>query len=80
MLHGELEIPVEGIDEAFVTGEGLKGDGVNEICGVGGHKHMHVAVQLFQHTGKIRDFIGGNAAGNAKKNSFSFQHNKAPFS
>ena len=71
VLHAVLKVPVEGVNEALGAGEGFEGDGVNEIGGVFGHEHLHMAVKLFQHPGKIGDFIGGNAAGYSQNNGFS---------
>ena len=81
VLHAVLEVPVKCVDEALVRGQRLEGDGVNEIRGVSGHHHLYVAAELFEHPGKICDFIGGDAAGNGKHRGFSFEmkHGESSF-
>ena len=67
----ELEIPVEGVHHALVTGQGLKGDGSDELGGVFGHDDLHIGPQLAQCAGHIGHLIGGNAAGDAQKDAFA---------
>ncbi len=69
----ELEIPVEGIHHAFVTGQRLKDERGDEMGGVLGHNDLHVGPQLFECTGHICHFIGGNAAGDAQKDALAVQ-------
>jgi len=71
MFHTVLKIAVECVNEAFVAGEGFKGNGVDKICGILGHEYLYIGVQFFEHTDKIGDFIGSNTAGNSQYNSFS---------
>ena len=71
VLYAVLKVPIEGVNEALGTGEGLEGDGVNEVGGVFRHEHLHMAVKLSEHSGKIGNFIGGNAAGYSQNNGFS---------
>ncbi len=63
VLDAVLEVSVEGIHQALVAGEGLEGDGIDKIGGVGGHQHLHICVELLQHGGKGSDFIVCNGAG-----------------
>ena len=74
MLHGVLEIPVEGVHQALVGGEGLEGDGVDEIGGVLGHQHLDIGVELLEHGCQRSDLIGGDGAGDGQNDGFIFQH------
>ena len=69
----KLEIAVKGIHHAFVAGEGLKGEGSDELGGVPGHDDLHIGSQLAQCAGHVGHFIGGNAAAYAQKDAFSVQ-------
>ena len=74
MLHAVLEIPVEGIHQAFVARKGLEGDGVDKIGGILSHQHLHIAVELLEHTGQVCNCLGGDASGDRQNHGFSFQH------
>ena len=78
MLDAVLEIPVEGIHQALVAGEGLKGDGVDEIGGVLGHQHLHIRMELFQHGRQRGDLVSGNGAGDGQNDGLVFQHGRFP--
>ena len=71
MLHRELKIAVKCINQALIAGKGLKRGRRDEVGGILCHQHMHLAVQLFQHTRHIGHFIRRNPAGNAQKHCFS---------
>ena len=74
MLHGILEIPVEGVHQALAGGEGLEGDGVDEIGGVLGHQHLDIGVELFEHGCQRSDLVGGDGASDGQNDGFIFQH------
>ena len=67
----ELEVAVKGVHHALVTGQGLKGDGSDELGGVFGHDDLHIGPQLAQCAGHIGHLIGGNAAADAQKDAFA---------
>ena len=67
----EFEVAVKGVHHALVTGQGLKGDGSDELGGVFGHDDLHIGPQLAQCAGHIGHLIGGNAAGDAQKDAFA---------
>ena len=69
----ELEIPVKGVHHALVAGEGLKGDGSDELGSIFGHDDLHVGPQFAQCAGHIGHFIRGNAAADAQKDAFALQ-------
>ena len=74
MLHIELKVPVEGIHQTFVAGEGLEGDGVDEVGGVLGHQHLNVRVLLHQQACHGGHFICRDAAGDRQHHMFSLEH------
>ena len=74
MLHIELKVPVKGIHQAFVAGEGLEGDGVDKVGGVLGHQHLNVRVLLDQKAGHGGHFICRDAAGDRQHHMFSLEH------
>ena len=47
VFYAVLEIPVKGVYETLVGGQGFKSNGVNKISGISGHQHLHICVQLF---------------------------------
>ena len=67
----EFEVAVKGVHHALVAGQGLKGDGSDELGGVFGHDDLHIGPQLAQCAGHIGHLIGGNAAGDAQKDAFA---------
>ena len=78
VLDLELEIPVEGVDQALVSGQGLEGDRVNEVRGVLRHQHMHVGMELVKRAREIGDFIGSDTSRYAEKHGLSLQHDVPP--
>ena len=74
MLHLMAEIPVKGIHHGAAAGELFKGQGGDEFRGVFGHDNFHSGMLLDQGRCQGGRLVGGNAAGDAKKNGFSFQH------
>ena len=68
-----LEIPGEGIHHAPVVGQGLKGQGGDELGGVLGHDDVDLRPGLPQGAGHVGNFIGGNAPGDAQQHALSFQ-------
>ena len=46
MLHLKLEIPVKGIHQTFVSGQGFKGHGLNEAGSILCHQHMYIGLQF----------------------------------
>jgi hypothetical protein len=71
MLDRKLKIAVKGINQAFISGQALKGCGRNEIGGVLRHQHMHVGMQLFQHPSHIWHLVGGYPASDPQQHCFS---------
>ena len=78
MLDLKLEIPVEGVDQALVSGQGLEGDRVDEVRGVLRHQHMHVGMKLVKRAREICDFIGSDTSRYAEKHGLSLQHDVPP--
>ena len=74
MLHLMGEIPVEGVHHRPAAGELLESQGCDELGGVFGHDDLHRGVLLDKGGGQRGGFIGGDSAGNAQKDGFSFQH------
>ena len=74
MLHLMGEIPVEGVHHRPAAGKLLEGQGRNELGGVFGHDDLHRGVLLDKGGGQSGSLIGGNSAGDAQKDGFSFQH------
>ena len=74
MLHLMGEIPVEGVHHRPAAGKLLEGQGRDELGGVFGHNDLHRGVLLDKGGGQSGGLIGGNSAGDAQKDGFSFQH------
>jgi len=74
MLHMMGEIPVEGVHHRPAAGELLESQGRDELGGVFGHDDLHRGMLLDKGRGQRGGFIGGDSAGNAQKDGFSFQH------
>ena len=62
VFHVEVEVTVEGIDDALVVREGLEGHRGDEVRGVLRHDDVNVGVEFHQHRGQIGDLIGSDAA------------------
>ena len=78
VLDAVLEIPVEGVNQTLVAGQRLEGDGVDEIGGVGGHQHLDISVELFEHGGQGCDLVGGDGAADGQNDGLIFQHGESP--
>ena len=74
MLDAVLEIPVEGVDQALVARQCLKGRRVDEIRCILRHQHRDVRMLLDEHARKPCDLVGRYAARHAEQNGFSLQH------
>ena len=72
MFHAELEIPVKSVDQALISRQCFKGNGINEISSILCHKYMYFRSCFYQGTCQIGDLICGNAAGHSKEYCFSF--------
>ena len=70
------KVPVKGIDHGAAAGELLKGQGRYKLSGIFGHDHLHRRVLLDKQGSQSGRLVGGNSAGNAQQNGFSFQHVK----
>ena len=68
------EVPVEGVHHGAVPGELFKGEGRDELGGVLGQDHLHMAVLLDQGGGQGRGLVGGDAACDPEKDCFSAEH------
>src|SRR5699024_675528 len=79
MFHIVLNVPVESIDQALISRQSLKSNGINEVLCVFCHQHMYVCMKLFQGAGKGSDLVCGNASCHCQHNCFTFQHNFTPF-
>ena len=44
MLHLKGEIPVKGIYQTFISGEGFKGDWSDKLSSILGHDDLYIAV------------------------------------
>ena len=44
MFHLKGEIPVKGIHQTFISGEGFKGDWSDKLGGILGHDDLYIAV------------------------------------
>ena len=77
MLDVVLEVAVEGVDHAAGVAQRLKGQWGDELGGVFGHDDLHVAVLFGQHAGDVGHLVGGNRAGDAQHDGFSFKHKKS---
>ena len=71
MLHIEVEVTVEGIDDALVVGECLEGHRGDEVGGVLRHDDVNVGIQLHQHRGQIGNLVGSNATRDSQNDGFS---------
>ena len=69
--HVVLKVPVEGVHNAPVVGQGFKGQRGNKFRGVFRHDHMDVCPGLAKTTCHICHFVGGNSPGDAKNHCFS---------
>ena len=78
VLHLELEVPVKGVHQSLVAGEGLKGHRRDKLRGIPGHEHLDVAAQLHQGRGQVGHFIGRDAARDPQYHCFSLQHVHVP--
>ena len=76
VLHLVGEIPVKGIDHGAAAGELLKGQGRYKLSGIFGHDHLHRRVLLDKQGSQSGRLVGGDSAGDAQQNGFSFQHVK----
>ena len=71
VFHIEVEIAVEGIDDALVVGECLEGHRGDKVGGVLRHDDVNVGIQLHQHRGQIGDLIGSDASRDSQNDGFS---------
>ena len=81
MGHVILKIPVEGVHNAAVVGQGFKGQGRDEVGGILGENAVNLRPGFAQGTGHIGHLIGGDSSGNPQKHGFPFQifHGFTPF-
>ena len=67
------KVPVKSVHHAAVVGEGLEGQGGDELRGIPGHHHVDLRPRLPQGRGHVGDFVGGNAARDAQQYTLSLQ-------
>ena len=65
MFNGKFKVPVKCIHQAFISGQCLECNRIDEICRIPGHKHMDICLQFFQCAGEICDFICSDTAAHA---------------
>ena len=73
MAHVKLKVPVEGIDHTFRAGQGLKGQGGDKFGGILRHDDVDLGARLVQGAGDVGHFVGGDAAGDPQKDTFTAQ-------
>ena len=71
VLHLEGEIPVKGVHQRLVAGQRLKGHRRDELRGVLGHEHLHIAPQLHQSGSQVGHLIRGDPAGDPQHHRLS---------
>ena len=72
MLHAVLEIPVKGVNEAFIAGKLFEGQRCDEFRGVFRHQYLYIGAQFLQHPRQIYDFICSDTAGHRQHRGLSF--------
>ena len=73
MQHVGLRTPQGGIGVGALAGDGLEGQGSNELGSSGGQDGFDHCAGLGQLAGQVSGFVGSNAAGDAEHDAFVFQ-------
>ena len=68
MTHAQLGIGVQQLCVDRSAGQGLQGEGGDELPGTTGHDHPHIGPQLLQLAHQFRGLVGSDAASDAEHN------------
>ena len=74
MLYVMLKVAVKGIRDTFVACQSLKGNGVDEVTGVGSHNDVNLCALFDEAACKVCALICRDASADAQEDGFILKH------